>query len=81
MAAACRDRFNASTVIAFHIESNPAFKDMSTMGGVRCTALEGNDVIIEKLLSLAVVIDSRNHDLTPLMITAVNLVNGRIRCL
>ena len=79
MVAACRDRFNAPTLMVFHIESNPAFKDMSTMGGVCCTALEGNDVIIEKLLSLAVVIDSRNnHDVTPLMITAVN---GRIRCL
>ena len=44
-----------------------------SMGGVCCTALDGNDVIIEKLLSLALLVDSRNnHDLTPLMITAVN---------
>ena len=42
-------------------------------GGGCCSALDGNDVIIEKLLSLAVLVDSRNnHDLTSLMITAVN---------
>ena len=61
MVAACRDRLNASTVIVFHIVKS-GFKRNVNNGRslLHCAVRDGTGVIIKKLLSLVVLIDSRS---------------------
>ena len=70
MIAACEGRLNAFSVL-IERKSDPTFKDNNGVTLLHYAAEGGNDVIIEKLLSLGVAIDSRSSDgATPMMIAA-----------